>query len=145
MRELKRRSLANRRAIAIAVAIASVAMFASLGGVGLAKNAIALAQYQYGKKLTICHKGKNTLTISVRAWPAHQRHGDTLGPCTTGHKPNNGKHKGNPHHNPNPGSDTGASSQSSTTGHTSHGNGNGNGDGNGNANTNGNSNGKGHG
>ena len=59
--------------------------FASLGGVGLAQGA-GLAQYQYGKKLTICHKGKNTIRISTRAWPAHKRHGDTLGTCADAKK-----------------------------------------------------------
>ena len=43
------------------------------------------AQIQY--KITICHhthsKKNPTVTISIsnKAWPAHQRHGDTLGPC----------------------------------------------------------------
>jgi hypothetical protein len=32
-------------------------------------------------KVVICHKGKNTLTISVDALPAHLAHGDTIGPC----------------------------------------------------------------
>ena len=39
-------------------------------------------------KMIICHhsRGKGgthhrTITISQRAWRAHQRHGDTLGPC----------------------------------------------------------------
>ncbi len=130
MRKANRRRLTNRRAIAAAVAIASVVTFASLGGVSLAKSsAIALAQYQPGKKVTICHKGKNTITISLKAWPAHQRHGDTLGRCLNGHKPNNGKHNGDPNHGANPGSDTGASTQSSTTGQTGHGNGKGKGHG----------------
>ncbi len=124
-----KRSLGSRRAIATAVAVASVVAFASLGGVGLAKSAIGLAQYQYGKKVTICHRHKNTITISIKAWPAHERHGDTLGKCTTGHKPNNGKHNGNTHHAPNPGSDTGASNQSSTSSSTTHGNGKGKGHG----------------
>jgi len=31
--------------------------------------------------VTICHRGKNTISISLRAWPAHQRHGDTQGAC----------------------------------------------------------------
>ncbi len=35
-----------------------------------------------GEKVTICHKGKNTLSISVDAWPAHAAHGDTLGACS---------------------------------------------------------------
>ena len=34
-----------------------------------------------GQKITICHKKKNTITISVDAWPAHQAHGDTMGAC----------------------------------------------------------------
>jgi hypothetical protein len=34
-----------------------------------------------GEKITICHKGKNTLTISIDAWPAHEAHGDTKGAC----------------------------------------------------------------
>jgi hypothetical protein len=32
-------------------------------------------------KVLVCHKGKNTLSISVSAWPAHYAHGDTCGPC----------------------------------------------------------------
>jgi len=38
-------------------------------------------------KITICHKppgnreNSQTLTISASAWPAHEKHGDTLGPC----------------------------------------------------------------
>jgi hypothetical protein len=32
-------------------------------------------------KVTLCHKGKNTLSVSVNAVPAHRRRGDTLGPC----------------------------------------------------------------
>jgi hypothetical protein len=72
----------NRRGAAlIATVAASVVAFASLGGVGLAQSAVGLAQYQYGKKVTICHKGKNTIRISTRAWPAHKRHGDTDGTC----------------------------------------------------------------
>lgn len=34
-----------------------------------------------GEKITICHKGKNTITVGASAWPAHLAHGDTLGPC----------------------------------------------------------------
>lgn len=34
-----------------------------------------------GEKVTICHKGTNTITISVDAWPAHKAHGDTDEPC----------------------------------------------------------------
>ena len=33
------------------------------------------------QKVTICHKGKNTISVSLDAWPAHQAHGDTMGAC----------------------------------------------------------------
>jgi hypothetical protein len=60
-----------------------LAAFAALGGVGTAQSAISSAQGAYGKKVTICHKGKKTISISKSAWPAHQRHGDTLGTCAS--------------------------------------------------------------
>ena len=59
-----------------------LAAFAALGGVGTAQSAISSAEGAYGKKVTICHKGK-TISISKSAWPAHQRHGDTLGTCAS--------------------------------------------------------------
>jgi hypothetical protein len=117
----------RRIAVASATAIATVVAFASLGGVGLAHGIINLAQYQYGKtKLTICHKGKNTITISQAAWPAHKRHGDQLGACTTGHKKNHGKHTGDRHHAPNPATGTGEAGTTTTSSSSSggdHGNG----------------------
>ena len=79
--EKSRGTRSGRIASVIAVAVASLVAFASLGGAGLAQSAVGLAQYQYGKKVTICHKGKRTIRISVRAWPAHKRHGDTEGAC----------------------------------------------------------------
>jgi hypothetical protein len=84
----------TRRKRVTAVVITAVLVlvaFASLGGAGLAQSAVGLAQYQYGKKVTICHKGKKTIRISVRAWPAHKRHGDTLGACIVGAKTKHGK------------------------------------------------------
>src|SRR3954453_22556845 len=35
---------------------------------------------QYGKKVTICHKG-HTITVDESAVPAHLKHGDTRGAC----------------------------------------------------------------
>ena len=32
-------------------------------------------------KVTLCHKGKNTIAVGAAAVPAHLRHGDTLGQC----------------------------------------------------------------
>lgn len=46
-----------------------------------AKAPAAAAQYQYGlARVPICHKGK-TIRVAQPAVRAHQRHGDTLGPC----------------------------------------------------------------
>jgi hypothetical protein len=40
------------------------------------------------QKITLCHKGKKTLTIGAPAQDAHLRHGDTLGVCqSAGAKP----------------------------------------------------------
>ena len=71
-----------RIAAAAALVVCMVAAFAALGGVGQAQNAVTAAQSQYGKKVTICHKGK-TIKVSKHAVRAHLRHGDTLGPCST--------------------------------------------------------------
>lgn len=34
-----------------------------------------------GGKVTLCHKGKKTLSVSANAVPAHLGHGDALGAC----------------------------------------------------------------
>lgn len=86
-----RRTRRKRVMAVVTVAVVAVVAFASLGGAGLAQSAVGLAQYQYGKKVTICHKGKNTIRISVRAWPTHKRHGDTQGSCIAGAKKKHGK------------------------------------------------------
>jgi hypothetical protein len=90
----------RRRARATAAAISGVAgvvLFVVLGGAGLAQTAVPSGdgqsgtttaeqdvtplQVPTGKKVVICHKLKNTISVSVHAWPAHQRHGDTEGEC----------------------------------------------------------------
>jgi membrane protein involved in colicin uptake len=72
-----------RIAAAAAMVVCMLVAVAALGGVGHAQNVITAAQGAYGKKVTICHKGKKTISISKSAWPAHQRHGDTLGTCSS--------------------------------------------------------------
>jgi hypothetical protein len=71
----------------MAVTVVSAALLVPLavyGRTGLAGSSSA-AQYQY--KITICHhthSARNpgvTISVSVNAWPAHQRHGDTIGAC----------------------------------------------------------------
>lgn len=91
MTKSKRSNRSWRIASTVAVAGVAIAAFASLGGVGFAQSAIGLAQYQYGKKVTICHKGKKTVSISVRAWPAHKRHGDVEGACVGAAEKKHGK------------------------------------------------------
>lgn len=70
-----------RLAAAIAVAACMVLAFAALGGVGLAQTSGGPGEGQYGKKVTVCHKGKKTLSIGKPALPAHLRHGDQAGTC----------------------------------------------------------------
>ena len=74
------------------VAGVSILGFAALASVGTAvsPSSTPAASEQYvGKKAIICHKTgstKNpfrTIVVSRNAVPAHLRHGDALGPCTT--------------------------------------------------------------
>jgi hypothetical protein len=96
-----------RRLRVVAAAIVSIGLLVPLavfGGTGFAKSqSPSAAQY----KITICHhthSKKNpmvTITISNKAWKAHQRHHDTLGPCPPGTKPkheNQGKSGSHPTH-----------------------------------------------
>ena len=71
----------RRLASTLALAVGVVSLFVALGGVGMAQSAISASQYQYGKKATVCHKGKKTISIGRAAVPAHLRHGDTVGTC----------------------------------------------------------------
>jgi hypothetical protein len=79
-REIKRARLVAAAALT-GVLLVPLAVFA---GSGSATNSSA-AQYQY--KITICHHTHSgthpavTISVSVNAWPAHRRHGDTIGPC----------------------------------------------------------------
>lgn len=75
----------RRVAAAAAVATGLLAAFAAFGGVGIAQSAISSAQYQYGTKVTICHKGK-TISVGKAAEPAHVRHGDAVGTCAAAAK-----------------------------------------------------------
>lgn len=84
------RSRSLRGIAATLSAAIAVVVFAALGGAGLAQSAIALAQkqdghgaqHQDGQKIVVCHKQRRAISISVNAWPAHQRHGDTQGACS---------------------------------------------------------------
>jgi hypothetical protein len=75
-----------RIAAAAALVVCTVVALSALGGVGSAQNGgngASASQYQYGAKVTICHKGKNTITVGKAAVPAHLRHGDATGTCAS--------------------------------------------------------------
>ncbi len=86
---MRDRASTRRIGVASVVALGAVIAFAAIGGTGLAgslvkpgKSQYAPGQYQQSeKKVTVCHKGKVTIRISVNALPAHKQHGDTLGLC----------------------------------------------------------------
>jgi hypothetical protein len=83
---------ANRRALgAAAVTTALLVPLGVFGAPALARSAAASSQYggsaEYQYKITICHHTHSkkhpmhTIKVSVNAWKAHQKHGDTLGAC----------------------------------------------------------------
>jgi hypothetical protein len=77
------RSPRNPRAVfATAVALGLVLVLSVFGGVGFAKNPGAAAK-QYEKKVTLCHKGKKTISVGKAAANAHVKHGDTVGACAS--------------------------------------------------------------
>jgi hypothetical protein len=86
-----------RIATASALVVGVLLVVAALGGIGIAQagggpKKPPHGQYgQYGKKVTICHKGKRTLRVSRQAVPAHLAHGDTLGRCVAPKKKWRGK------------------------------------------------------
>jgi|SRR5690348_6244358 len=87
--------LGKRSAVfAAVVTAATLVPLAVFGGVGFAHGLPSASEYEYGGpgggqygKMTICHHThskkhpQHTITISTSAWKAHQKHGDTQGPC----------------------------------------------------------------
>jgi hypothetical protein len=74
-----------KRTVLVTVASAVVLVcFWSFGGISFAGTSASANQYQYDEyhgKVTICHKGKVTIRVSLNAVQKHLEHGDTLGPC----------------------------------------------------------------
>jgi hypothetical protein len=90
-----RRSLRAHWRIGAGVGV-TLALFVPLlafGGPAFARTGAAASEYEYSSaaqyqyKLAICHRTHSKkhpwvkISISSRAWPAHERHGDTLAPC----------------------------------------------------------------
>lgn len=72
-----------KRSHLIAGAVIGIPLVAfAFFGVSSGPLFVSEAAAGYGQqKVTICHKGKNTLTVAASAVSAHQAHGDTLGAC----------------------------------------------------------------
>jgi hypothetical protein len=93
----------GRLALVGALTMLAFAALASAGGVARSGAfGPAWAQQYQPNKITICHhtrgkKGTKHVTIRINrsAWRAHQRHGDTLGACSTAR--NKGIHKSKAH------------------------------------------------
>ncbi len=101
---MSERTSRRRLGLTVGIACGAVLAFGVLGGTGLAGGSAkpekpgkpAKTQDTTGQsqtepsqatagKVTICHKGKVTLRISVNALAVHQkRHDDTLGACAGG-------------------------------------------------------------
>ena len=84
MKQLSR----GRGVVGVVVALGALVTFAVFGGTGLAgstakptKAQYAPGQYQNANKVTLCHKAKVTIRVSVSALPAHEAHGDVVGTC----------------------------------------------------------------
>jgi hypothetical protein len=90
-----------------------------------------------GQRITICHHTHSkkhpfqTITINIHAWPAHARHHDTLGACTSAQT--HTTTSTNRHHGHDKGHGAGNTShnQGNGKGNGNHGNGNGQGQGGG--------------
>ena len=85
---MKTRATPRRLGTTVAVAFGAVVAFAAIGGTGFAGSVVKPSKAQYGPgqyqnpgKVTVCHKGKVTIRISMRALPAHEGHGDQVGSC----------------------------------------------------------------
>jgi hypothetical protein len=106
----------SRTIIGLVVVAVSLVLSVALAGLSFAQSStITAAEYQYGK-VTICHHTHSktnptvTIVVSAHAWPAHRKHGDTLGAC-----PNAASSPSRSKGNGNAGSNHGNASKGSTS------------------------------
>jgi len=88
MGELRVMNRENRRRLIfrlVTAAALAVVMVATLAGVATAKpgkgHGHGHGKAKGNEKVTLCHKGKKTITVGKPAEKAHLRHGDTRGAC----------------------------------------------------------------
>jgi hypothetical protein len=79
-----------KKITASAVVIVGLTALALLAGAGLASTgSSSSAAYQYGHKVTICHRTHSkkhpfvTISVDQHALKAHLKHGDSVGPCSS--------------------------------------------------------------
>lgn len=89
--ELVRERRGARATLAVLTTLGAFGALTVFGGLGgLVTAGPAAAQYEYGGKVTVCHRTgseKNplaTLVVSEDALDRHLGHGDTVGPCPGG-------------------------------------------------------------
>ncbi|MDH3691472.1 MAG: hypothetical protein OEU36_18685 [Gammaproteobacteria bacterium] len=56
-------------------------LFTAMSGCALNSSEKSYQPSAGQNKITLCHKGKNTLSVAEPATQAHLKHGDTLGAC----------------------------------------------------------------
>jgi hypothetical protein len=136
MRRL-RHDASGRVLAGLAVTVGLLVPLAVFGAPALARTAASASEYEYHHsssaeyqyKIEVCHHTGSkkhqwhTIRISVRAWPAHHRHGDLLGACT-GSEPLVVKHDHGKGHDHGAGSNTSSNGQGHDQGN-GHGKGNG--------------------
>lgn len=68
------------------LALATIVAFAVIMGFSVLGPAFAQPGSNDDPKMKICHFGSNgeshTIVVSENAWKAHDKHGDTQGPCS---------------------------------------------------------------
>lgn len=77
-------AMTGRKALSVVLAFGlAIAMFGTVLVLSGGAPGVATAAYGPHDKVTLCHKGKETITVSRNAADAHYAHGDTPGACPT--------------------------------------------------------------